>query len=238
MLEGFVFATDLLIRIFAVLLAVLALLYFFSSRQLHKIHAQENTARLAQPKQQADNGAEMLQAQNEIQKLKSDNAALAASLEQEHEARLLAQWRLGPRFVPRTARAEIIQTLQPFAGRRLNFGYFTDLETAEFAEDLLDVVKSAGWKPQVFKIKAIQPIYGIECGSPNPQDPALRALTDALKIIDTHIAAEESAAPSGQMLQPLLTEQTELWIMVGLKRPHLRKKLPVDAAAPSPARPS
>lgn len=232
LLESFASTTDLLVRIFAILTAVSALLYFVSSRQLHKLYAQGSSAPPPAEKQHVEVDTALLQAQEEIQKLKNDNVNLAAQLQQEHEARLLTQWRLGPRFVPAATHAEMIQTLQPFAGHRLNFGYFTDLETAEFAEELLDIVKAAGWKPQVFRIKTIQPIYGVECGGPNPQDPAFQAINQALKLVDQRLVSEENGVlPVEQSPQPQLTDQLQIWVMIGLKRPHLRKKPEADTAA-------
>ncbi len=233
LLESFASATDLLVRIFAILTAISALLYFFSSRQLHKIYAQESSAPRATEKQHVEPDTALLQAQAEIQELKKDNANLGLQLLQEHEARLLTQWRLGPRFVPAATQAEMIQTLEPFAGNRLNFGYFTDLETAEFGEELLEIVRAAGWKAQVFKIKSIQPVYGVECGGPNPEDPAFQALNEALKMADQRLVSEENGAlPAEGLPQPQLTDQVQSWVMVGLKRPHLRKKAETDTAAP------
>lgn len=235
LLESFVATTDLLVRLFSILAAISALLYFLSSWRLHKLHAQQRAVSPAPEKQHVEPGTGLSQAQGALQKLQADNANLAAELQQEHEARLLAQWRLGPRFVAPAARAEMLLTLEPFAGHRLNFGYFTDLETAEFAEELLDIFKAAGWKPQVFKIKTIQPTYGIQCGGPNPNDPALQALTKALQLVDQRLTSEQNGAlPSGQTLEPQLADQVQMWVMIGLKRPHLRKKLQTGTAAQPP----
>jgi hypothetical protein len=119
----------------------------------------------------------------------------------------------------------------------LNFGYFTDLETAEFAEDLLATFKAAGWKPQVFKIKSIHPMYGVACGGPNPQDPALQALIGALKLVDKRVVPEGSGTSvMGQTLQPQLTDQVQMWVMVGLKRPHQLRKPQSDPSRPAPLR--
>jgi hypothetical protein len=117
--------------------------------------------------------------------------------------------------------AGITAALQPFAGQKVNFGYFTELETAAFAEQLLNTLKAAGWNPQVFKLKSMQPLYGIEYGGPNSEDPALHALADSLKLADKAAVSEGTLAPVvGQLMQPQLADQ--LWILVGLKRPHLR----------------
>lgn len=239
LLESFAATTDLLVKLFAILAAISALLYFFSTRQLQKVRVEESSTRPLpeqQPAPAVQSNAALLEAQTEIQKLKLENANLTAELQQEHEARLLTQWRLGPRFIPPATRPAMIDALQPFAGHRLNFGYFTDLETAAFAEDLLDAIKAAGWKPQVFKIKTMQPMYGIECGGPNPQDPALEALTGALKLVDQRLLEEDDASmPAEQTLQSQLADQVQMWVMVGLKRPHLRRKLPTDTVVQPPA---
>jgi hypothetical protein len=222
MLESFVAAADMLVRIFAILAAISAIVYLVSSRQLQKASAPATEKQVEPEGQHAQTQAEIQKAQRTIEELKKENAQLATQFEEEHEARLIIQRRLGPRHVSPKANLAIIATLQPFAGQKLNFGYFADVETAAFAEQLLDAVKAAGWKPQVFKLKNIQPIYGVECGGPNPQEPALQALTQALQFVDKEAAAEGSGTSiMGQALQPQLTDQ--LWVMVGLKRPHLRK---------------
>jgi hypothetical protein len=224
-LESFVAASDLLVRVFAILAAISAVCYLFSSWRLQKATARAAVNRVSPEPQRTEVNASPPQSQDQIDKLKNENASLAAQLQQEQEARLDTEIRFGPRIVSLKAKPQVIATLQPFAGQKLNFGYFTDLETAEFAEDLLAAFKAAGWKPQVFKIKSIQPMYGVACGGPNPQDPALQALTEALKVVDKRVASEGSGTSvMGQTLQPQLTDQLQMWVMVGLKRPHLMRK--------------
>lgn len=224
LLESFVATTDLLVRVFAILAAISALLYLVSHWRLQKVTTRAAVNRVSPEPQRIEVNFSAPQSQDEIVKLKNENASLGAQLQQEQETRLDIERRFGPRIVSIKAEPEMIAALQPFAGQKLNFGYFTDLETAEFAEDLLATLKAAGWKPQVFRIKSIQPIYGVSCGAPNPQDPAFQALTAALKVVDKRLASDGSGSSVMAQLQPQLTDQVQMWVMVGLKRPHLMRK--------------
>lgn len=228
LLESVVAASDLLVRIFAVLAAISAVAYFISSRQLQKTNkTASETARMESEKGQA----ELSTAQSRIQRLQSENAQLGSELEAEKQAGLEIQRRFGPRGVLPATRSAMLTLLQPFTGRKLSFGYFTELETAAFAERVLDVLKSAGWKPQVFKLKSMTPIYGIQCGGPNPEDAALNALMAALKLVDGHLTTQDAEAASMlRSAQPQVTDQ--LWVLVALKRPHLRRTAPENGARP------
>lgn len=227
MLESFAAAANMMVRVFAILAALSAVLYLLSNWRLQRAARHESNQRLEAESRRADLEAEISKARSQLEDLnskleeaKKQNLSLAAELEQEHETRLQVQRRFGPRVLPAAAISGIVAGLQPFAGEKVNFGYFTELETAEFAQQLLDALKAAGWNPQVFKLKSMQPLYGIECGGPNPDDPALHALADALKLADKHTISDGNLAPLlGQVLQPQLADQ--LWVLVGLKRPHL-----------------
>lgn len=231
-LESFAGAANMMVRVFAILAAISAVLYLFSSWRLQKANRRESAQRLAAESQRAGLRTEILDAQSKLDELNNKldeatkkNLNLAAQLEQEHQARLQIQRRFGPRILSPAASSGIVAGLQPFAGQKVNFGYFTELETAAFAEELLDALKAAGWNPQIFKLKSMQPLYGIECGGPNPEDPALQALADSLKLADRRANSEGGVAPViGQVMQPQLAGQ--LWILVGLKRPHLRGSHP------------
>lgn len=228
MLESLAAAANMMVRVFAILAAVSAVLYLFSNWRLQKANKRESQQRLEAESQRAGLEVEISKAQDRLEELKNENLRLAAQLEQEHEARLQIQRRFGPRVLSPSMTAEITAALQPFAGQKVNFGYFTELETAAFAEQLLNTLKAAGWNPQVFKLKSMQPLYGIEYGGPNADDPALHALTDSLKLADRGAVSEGTLAPVvGQMMQPQLADQ--LWILVGLKRPHLRSAKGEDA---------
>jgi cytochrome c-type biogenesis protein CcmH/NrfG len=223
MLESFAAAANMMVRVFAILAAVSAVLYLLSSWRLQKANKRERDQSLQAEDQRAGLEAEISKAQGKLEELKNENLRLAAQLEQEHEARLDILRRFGPRGLSPAAAAGIIAALQPYAGQKVNFGYFTELETAGFAEQLLNTFKESGWKPQVFKLKSIQTLYGIEYGGPNPEDPALHALGDAVKLVDKRAAAQAGmASVLTPAQQPQFTDQ--LWIMVGLHRPHLRKR--------------
>ena len=228
LLESLASAANMMVRVFAILAAVSAVLYLLSSWRLQKANKRESKERLEAESQRAGLQTEISKALDRLEELKSENLRLTAQLEQEHEARLDIQRRFGPRVVSPVASAGMLAALQPYAGQKVNFGYFTELETAAFAEQVLDALKASGWKPQVFKLKNMQPLYGVTCGGPNSVDPALHALAGALKLVDKRAAVESSAAPVlSQALQPQLADQ--LWVLVALKRPHLRKTHP-DAA--------
>lgn len=230
MLETLVSLSDMLVRVFAVLAALSVLIYLLSSRQLRKANTHEGELRSESESQRARFETEISSAERKLRELQAQNSQLSTQLEQEHQARLNIQRRFGPRAVTAAANSAIVAALQPFAGRKVNIGYFAELETAAFGEQLVETLKTAGWKPQVFKLKTIQLIYGIECGGPDPQDPGLGALTEALKLVDKRLTAEGSGTSiMGQVLQPQLTDQ--LWVMVGLKRPHLLKRRPSDGAS-------
>ncbi|HEX3685696.1 MAG TPA: hypothetical protein VHU83_24405 [Bryobacteraceae bacterium] len=235
MLESFAGAANMMVRVFAILAALSAVLYLLSSWRLQKANKREREDRLEAESRRAGLQTEISTAQDRIEELKSENVRLAAQVEQEHEARLEIQRRFGPRFVSPVAATAIVAALRPYAGQKLNFGYFTELETAAFAEQVLDALKASGWKPQIFKLKNMQPLYGISYGGPNLQDPALQALGGALKLVDKRAAVESSTASVlSQALQPQLADQ--LWVLVALKRPHLRKAQP-DAAPQGKAQP-
>jgi len=224
MLENFATAANMMVRVFAILAAVSAVLYLLSSWRLQKVSKRESDQKSEADAQRAGLQAEISKIQSKLEELKTENVRLAAEVEQGHEARLEVLRRFGPRAVSQAAAAGIVSVLQPYAGQKVNFGYFTELETAAFAEQLLNAFKESGWKPQVFKLKSIQALYGIEYGGPNPDDPALHALAEAIKLVDKRATTEEDIAsvPSPTQ-QPQLTDQ--LWVMVGLHRPHVRKRL-------------
>ncbi|MBV9759856.1 MAG: hypothetical protein JO340_04770 [Acidobacteriaceae bacterium] len=232
MLESFASAANMMVRVFAILAAISALLYLLSNWRLQKASRRETDQRLEAERRRADLEAELSHSRNRLDALnakleeaRKDNLSLVAQLEQEHETRLQIQRRLGPRFLTPRALSGITAALQPFAGQKVNFGYFTELETTGFAQQLLDALKAAGWNPQVFKLKSMQPLYGIECGGPNSDDPALHALADALKLADRHAVSDGNLAPLlGQVVQPQLADQ--LWILVGLKRQRLMNPHP------------
>jgi hypothetical protein len=219
MIESFAGAANMMVRVFAILAALSAVLYLLSSWKLQKANKHESEKRLEAEHRHAELEAEISQAHGRIEELKSANVQLEAQVAEEHEARLLVQRRFGPRIVSPAAASGIIAALHPFAGQKVNFAYFAELETAEFAQGLADTLKAAGWKAQIYKLKSIQPAYGVSCGGPNPDDPALRALADALRLVDKRLDTQTSpAALTGAA--PQWTDQ--LWIMVALKRPHLR----------------
>lgn len=225
MLESFATAANMMVRVFAILAAISAVLYLLSSWRLQKANKRESDQRSEAESQRMGFQAEISKAHDKLEELRSENLRLAAQVEQEHEARIETLRRFGPRAISPAASAGMLAALHPYAGQKVNFGYFAELETAAFAEQILDVLKASGWKPQVFKLKTMQPLYGMECGGPNADDPALSALTAALKLVDRRAVEETNMAPGlSQALQPQLADQ--LWIMVGLKRPHLRSSSP------------
>lgn len=230
MLESLVSVADMFVRLFAVLAALSAVVYFVSNRQLQNANTQERDLEQQQAEhRRAQLEAELSSAGRKIDELTARNAQIDVDLEQERETRLKVQRRFSPRYVTPAVASEMVAALKPFAGRKVNFGYFTELETAEFAEQIVDVLKAAGWKPQIFKIKKMQVLYGVECGGLNSADPALEALTEALKMVDKRApAADNSLGP--QFLQPQLSDQ--LWVMIGLKRPHLWRAPQPDSAPP------
>jgi hypothetical protein len=218
MLESVAGASDTLLRIFAILAAVCAVVYLISSRQLQRAAKPANGATLEGEQQRASTQSET--SQQKLEQLQADNSRLSAELEKEQQLRIQTQRRFGPRLIGAEKRAALIDALRPFAGQKVNFVYFTDLETAEFAEPILDAIKAAGWKPQVFKLKNMQPVYGVACGGPDPNDAALRALAQGLETLDKRTVVRDSIASLlGEPLQPA----DQLWVLVGLKRPLLRK---------------
>lgn len=224
MLENFATAANIIARVFAILAALSAVLYLLSSWQLQKPSKRESDQALEADIQRAGLQTEISTTQSKLEELKNENVRLAAQLAEEHEARLAVLRRFGPRGVSPAATAGIVSILQPYAGQKVNFGYFTELETAAFAEQLLNAFKESGWKPQVFRLKNIQALYGIEYGGPNPDDPALHAIAEAVKLVDKRASSEDDmASVLSSAQQPQLTDQ--LWVMVGLHRPHVRKRL-------------
>jgi hypothetical protein len=220
MLESVAGASDTLLRIFAILAALCAVVYWFSSRQLQRGGKPANDrTTLEGESHRASTQAATSSVQQKMDQLQADNSRLSAELEKEQQLRIQTQRRFGPRLIGAEKRAALVETLSPFAGQKLNFAYFTDLETAQFAERILDAIKAAGWKPQVFKLKSMQPVYGIACGGPNPDDGALRALTQALETLDKRTVVRDSiVSVLGQTLQQ---PTDQLWVLVGLKRPNV-----------------
>jgi hypothetical protein len=225
MLENLVGASDTMVRVFAVLAAISALVYFFSSRQLQRANKQASEQPAGALERRPDQQAELSVAQKRIAELQSENARLAGAVEAEKQARIDTQKRFGPRGVLPASATTMIETLAPYVGQKVNFAYFTDLETAAFSERVLDVLRRAGWKPQVFKLKTMAPLYGVYCGSPNADDPAFKALSAALQLVDKHLSTQnQDTTAMLRSAQPQITDQ--LWILVALKRPHLRHKPP------------
>jgi hypothetical protein len=224
-LETLATTANMMVRVFAILAAVCAVLYLLSSWRLQKANKRESERQSQAESQRTGLQTEISKTHDKLEELKNENLRLTAQVAQEHQARLEILRRFGPRALSPAASAGIMAALQPYAGQKVNFGYFAELETAAFAEQILDVLKASGWKPQVFKLKNMQPLYGIECGDANSDDPVLSALAGALKLADKRATEEGSMAPVlSQAPQPQLADQ--LWIMVGLKRPHLRKPRP------------
>jgi hypothetical protein len=224
MLESFVAASDIMVRVFAVLAAISAVVYFFSSRQLQRT----NRAAATQQTQEQHSGlqTQLSSAHKRVSELQSENARLTAEVESERQARIDVQKRFGPRGVLAASATAMIETLAPFVGQKVNFAYFTELETAHFAERVLDVLRRAGWRPQVFKLKTMAPLYGVYCGAPNADDGAFKALSTALTLVDKHLSTQDQEAAT--MLRTAQSQMTDqLWIMVGLKRPHLKHSQPV-----------
>lgn len=227
MLENLVGASDTMVRVFAVLAAISALVYFFSSRQLHRAKGPGETASLESERKRSAEQAELSAAQKRIAELQSENARLGGEVESEKQARIEVEKRFGPRGVLPASASAMIETLAPFVSQKVNFAYFTELETASFAERVLDVLRRAGWKPQVFKLKTMAPLYGVYCGSPNADDPAFKALSGALQLVDKHVSTQnQDTLAMLRSAQPQITDQ--LWILVALKRPHLRRKAASD----------
>lgn len=222
MLESFANAANMMVRVFAILAAISAVLYLLSSWRLQRANRRESNQRLEAENQRAGLQTEIVKAQDQLEELKRENLRLASQVEQEREGRLDILRRYGPRAISPATTVGIVSALQPYAGQKVNFGYFTELETAAFAEQILNALKESGWKPQVFKLKNMQALYGIQYGGPKADDPALRALAEAVKLADRHATVEgsfTSVLPPAQ--QPQLTDQ--LWVLVGLRRPHLRR---------------
>jgi hypothetical protein len=227
MLENLVGASDTMVRVFVVLAAISALVYFFSSRQLQRANKQASEQPSVALEQRPDQQAELSAAQKRIAELQSENTRLGGEVEAEKQARIDTQKRFGPRGVLPASATTMIETLAPYVGQKVNFAYFTDLETAAFSERVLDVLRRAGWKPQVFKLKTMAPLYGVYCGSPNADDPTFKALSSALQLVDKHLSTQnQDTIAMLRSAQPQITDQ--LWVLVALKRPHLRRKL--DAA--------
>ena len=223
LLENFVSASDTLLRIFVVLAAVSAIVYFFSTRQLARTHKRPGNAAAVDVEQRSGEQAQLSAAQKRIAELQRENARLGGEVEAEKQARLDVQRRFGPRGVLPASASAMIEGLAPFVGQRVNFAYFTELETAHFAERVLDVLRRAGWKPQVFKVKTMAPLYGVHCGGPNADDTALKALSEALALVDKHLTTQDAdAAAALRSVQPQMADQ--LWVLVALKRPPLRIK--------------
>ncbi|HLI62762.1 MAG TPA: hypothetical protein VKV05_05150 [Terriglobales bacterium] len=232
MLESLAGTANLLVRVFAILAALSALVYVLFNWQLQKANRRESDERLEAESRRAGWQAELSKAQDQVEESKRENQRLTAELEQERQVRLEIQRRFGPRGLSSATSADIVTALEPFRGQKVNFAYFADVETAAFAQQLLDLLTTAGWKPQPFKLKSMQPLYGIQFGGPNPGDGAFAALAGALKLADRHATPEDNMASTlGQAVPPQLTDQ--LWVLVGLKRPmHFRQPLP-DAPQPS-----
>jgi hypothetical protein len=232
MLENIAATSDTLLRIFAILAAICAVVYLFSSRQLQRTsRAANERAKLEGERQVSDLQTRNSNTQTKLEQLQNENARLAAGLQKEQELRIQTQRRFGPRLIGPEKTAAITELLSPFAGQKVNFAYFAELETASFAERIIEILKGAGWKPQVFKLKAMQPVYGVACGGPDPNDNALRALTQALELLDKHTVVRDSVASVlGQPLQQQASDQ--VWVIVGLKRPHVRQQ-PADSSAES-----
>jgi hypothetical protein len=228
MLENLVAASDTMVRVFAVLAAISAIVYFFSSRQLQR--ANHAAATEQTQGRHSELQAELSSAQKRISELQSENTRLTGAVESERQARMDTQKRFGPRGVLPASATAMIETLAPFVGQKVNFAYFTELETAHFAERVLDVLRRAGWRPQIFKLKTMAPLYGVYCGGPNADDAAFKALSTALTLVDKHLSTQDQeAAGMLRSAQPQITDQ--LWIMVGLKRPHLKHSQPQSPAA-------
>jgi hypothetical protein len=228
MLESLVSASDTMIRVFAILAAISALVYLVSSRQLHRAAKGPGETALESEQKHSAEQAQLSAAQKRIAELQSENARLGGEVESEKQARIDAQKRFGPRGVLPESASAMIEMLAPFVGQKVNFAYFTELETARFAERVLDVLRRAGWKPQVFKLKSMAPLYGVYCGAPNADDPPFKALSSALALVDKHLATQnQDTVAMLRSAQPQITDQ--LWILVALKRPHVRKSAQANA---------
>lgn len=67
------------------------------------------------------------------------------------------------------------------------------------------------------------PLYGVHCGGPNADDAALKALSEALTLVDKHATTQgQDTTASLRSVQPQITDQ--LSILIALKRPHMRMK--------------
>ena len=129
-LEQAVAYLDMAVKGLGLLGALIAVLYSLSSRQLQKLNKQESDAL----RQKVDaQQAILANSQITIEDLKGQNLRLGVQFEEEQKARLNLQGKLAGRVLSDVQRNQMIELLRPYAGQKIDFRYFTEFETSNFA---------------------------------------------------------------------------------------------------------
>ncbi len=112
---------------------------------------------------------ERLKKESETIRLDTANAvARAADAEKEaaiaNEARLKIEERLAFRRISPEAHRGFVAALKPYAGSTVKVTKLGEFEAGLFADDLISVLKDAGWNIQLMQIGTVSPpVYGLRC---------------------------------------------------------------------------
>ena len=78
-------------------------------------------------------------------------------------ALLELQTRLAHRRISQSDHDRFVASLQPYKGSVVDLTEITDLEAAQFAKDIIAVLRDAGWKVNVGTMSLGAPRYKVEC---------------------------------------------------------------------------
>lgn len=216
-LEALLRTLDVWVIVFGVFVAIgvagesiVGFIHFRKSSQLQRLQTAENLAqqtvierlRNESASIRSDTAKAMERAAHAEQQAAESNRIA----EQERLARVKIEERLAPRRIGPKEHSAFVAALEPFAGSTVVITKLGDFEAARFGDDLVSVLKEAGWNVQVNLAGMISPpVYGLQ-GLVNEESPAGKALLAVLRSL----GGSFEAAPNS----PLLAR-----IVVGLKPP-------------------
>jgi hypothetical protein len=146
--------------------------------------------------------------QERVAQAERRNAELTKLAEDERLARIQAEERLRGRRITPSQHDAFVKLLLPYAGTSVKLVRLADLEASLFADDITQVLRDAGWNPQVTQAATLSPpVFGIRY-SENKDLPAVAAIVVVLKSLETPVS--QAPAESGM---------AAVTIVVGLKPP-------------------
>lgn len=133
--------------------------------------------------------------------------ALEVRAEELRRQNLELEMRLAHRRIGKADHDKFVQALRPYRGSVVNLTKLGDAEAADFADDIIGVLRDSGWNVQLSIIGTVSPPpYNLQC-SVNESSDAGKALASVLKSLPAATVGNNPGLPVTAV------------IMVGLKPP-------------------